>query len=986
MKPKIYLTLSLALALILAVLFLKKQGSHSLSLREKEENEIQDRLPASYVGAREKYEFDMLKDPATGKLPDNIFEKERRFAMQMPLRGAGNSRETLLNTYLPAGPNNMGGRTRAVAYDLRYNGSTNKVIIAGCVSGGIMRSIDGGNTWNLVTPQNDIHSFTTVTQDPRAGSQDTWYAAGGEPFGNSAGDNVGAPYMGYGIWKSTNDGATWTKLPFAFTDITGTTSSANTLEGFDHPFDFVHRLSVNPVNGDLYVACHRRLIRSTDGGASFQTVFGSTVPGTAENGQTEVCVTNTGKILLGVNGGNPDQSLRGVWVSTTGAQNSFSRIAGGQTLGVDSVPNWRGNDTGQVSKRIVMTLAPSNNNIAYVFYENGLSSDAPDLKPEADLFRLDISGNSYTWTNLSANMPDFPGGNASGSDPLTVQGGYDMVVAVKPDNPNMVFVAGSNLYRSTDGFTTTANTSWIAGYQTNFTYSFISNSHPDIHNLVFNPSSPNEAICANDGGIQRTPDITAAGLQWDVLPNYQTLQYYYVAMDPDADRNNFAGGAQDNGANFRDKLGIVPPTNGLPTHTPADSNNHYHLVGGDGCAVGISKIDLASQAQYLYGGSQYGNIQRVKLTPSVVATGIRPNGLTLAFDGATNEYGEFVTNFRVDQDNTEDLYYVNFNRLFRTTAASSVTAGGWVELTGVSSALDPNNARILGIRALAFTRGPYHSGHSLFLGTTNGKIYRLDDPRNAAASKAPVNITPASLQGNVQEIAVNPNNDNEIMAVVSNYGVVGIWWTGNAKSTTPTWKNAEGSLTLPSMRCAAIVVKKDASNNSVTEYYVGTSVGLYSVANLGTTLQASGSPNWQREGLSVLNLAVVESMTYRPVDNVLLIGTHGNGMYYSYLGTPDFVPTTSTGITPVTNDRNFIRTVYPTIGGKGLLHYETGNMIGIKKITVQLLDLSGRMMYQEARAYQNGTVSLDPFASGSYILSITSEDSKYRHIQKIIKQ
>ncbi len=50
------------------------------------------------------------------------------------------ARLTALNTYFPAGPNNQGGRTRALAYDVRYNGTTNQVLIAGGVSGGIMRS------------------------------------------------------------------------------------------------------------------------------------------------------------------------------------------------------------------------------------------------------------------------------------------------------------------------------------------------------------------------------------------------------------------------------------------------------------------------------------------------------------------------------------------------------------------------------------------------------------------------------------------------------------------------------------------------------------------------------------------------------------------------------------------------------------------------------------------------------------------------------
>lgn len=979
MKTNLYRGIA-ALAVLsgLAVVLVPRKSS---SPAPAEQHEGREEEKARYHEARVRYEFEMIKDPATGKIPAGIFQEELAFARTLPVRNGSSTdqRTSALNNYFPAGPNNIGGRTRAVAYDIRYNGGTNRVIISGSVSGGIMRSTDGGNTWALVTPENDIHNLTALAQDPRPGFQDTWYAGGGEAYGNSAAE-LGSTYLGHGIWKSTNNGASWTKLPLnTITDINGNLLGAGALEGFDHPFDFVHRLAVNLQNGDLYVAGHRRVLRSTNGGASFQVILGSATTATSTTGQTEVLVSNGGRVLAAINGAHPDATFRGVWVSSTGNLNSFTRIAGGQTLGVDSVDGWRANDPTGSGKRIIMTQAPSNNNIVYVFYENGLSND--NSQPEGDFYRLDIAGTTYTWNNRSANMPNFPGGNLSGSDPLTLQGGYNMVVMVKPDNPDVVFLGGTNLYRSTDGFVTQANTAWINGYQTNFTYSHFPEGHPDQHVMAFNPSNPNEGIVGDDGGIRISQNI--ANPNWSPLPNYQTLQYYYVAIDPEQERNNFAGGAQDNGTQFRDKLGIT----GWPAQ---DSNNHRRLISGDGTSVGLSRLEQSTQNQYLYGASQYGNIVRVRLTNGIISNGIRPNGLTTAFVGATAEYGEFVTNFRLNPDNTEDLYYVNFNRLFRTTSASTVTAGGWTELQGVSSAINPSNGRNIGIRALGFSRGPYISTHALYIGTTSGKIYRLDDPRNAAFSTPPVDITPPlpagqTNLGNVQDISVNPNNDDEIMAVVSNYGVVSIWWTNNAKSASPTWRNAEGNLTLPSVRSCAIVVKKDAANNPVTEYYVGTSVGLYSASNLSVTLPAGTPPVWQREGGSMLNFAVVQSLAYRPVDNVLLVGTHGNGMYYGFMGTPNFIPNQATGINPITNDRNFIRTVLPVLT-PGQVQYATGNMTGIKKITVQVMDLTGRIVYKKETGYQSGSVNLGPYASGVYVLGIYSDDGRYRHIQKLVKQ
>ncbi len=961
----------LIVASVVAINVIPKNNNHKII---EEERKKRKEKKAEAIEARARYDFDMLKDPVSGKIPAGIFERERVFARMLPQKGriinpaARGAGIALLNNYLPAGPNNVGGRTRALAYDTRY-GNGNNVIISGCVSGGIMRSADGGQTWTKVTPEEDTHSFTALAQDTRTGFQDTWYAGGGEAYGNTASE-TGATYLGNGLWKSVNNGITWVKLPpDNITEINGTILPAGTLETFDHPFDYVHKIMVNPANGDVYIAGHRRILRSTNGGNSFQTVFSSIVVATSSAGQMDIAINNTGRIFLAVNGGYPDPALRGVWISATGNANSFSRVAGGQTIGVDSIPGWRGNDYNGDTKRILITLAPSNQTIGYVFYENGLSSESPELKPEADLFRFDIAGNSITWTNRSANMPDIAGGNLSGSDPIALQNGYNMLIAVKPNDPNIVFVGGTNLYRSTNGFSSTANTTWINGYNTNFTYQQYPGGHPDQHILVFNPSNVNQAIVGDDGGLRITNDVFAVNVAWTPLPNYQTLQYYYVTIDPEKGRNNFAGGAQDNGTQLRDKTGLL-------NTPPNDSNNHQRLAGGDGGALGFSRLSTADNSQYLYGSSQLGDIRRLRLLPSFSNTDIEPNNLTENEEGG---FGEFVTNLRLNPDNTEDLFYVNFNRLFRTATASTVTPSSWTELTGVRAAVNPANpggGQNISIRAMEFSRGTYSASHSLFLGTTNGKIFRLDDPRNAAPTAAPVNITPIGLTGNVQDIAVNPTNDNEILAVVSNYNTVSIWWTNNAKSSSPTWRNAEGNLTIPSIRSCEILVDTTGGNTS-TEYYVGTSVGLYSVANLATT----NNPVWQREGGKTLNFAVVQSIVHRPSDNTLLIGTHGNGMYYTVIGENIIPPNPG-------NNGAFISFFAPTIvtSSSGAVNYRQGTLTTVNRIIVQVFNMKGQLLLKQQRGYTSGVINFIRYPAGMYIVLIMSDDGREKFTQKVIKQ
>ena len=454
-------------------------------------------------------------------------------------------------------------------------------------------------------------------------------------------------------------------------------------------------------------------------------------------------------------------------------------------------------------------------------------------------------------------------------------------------------------------------------------------------------------------------------VSWAMLPNYQTLQYYHVAIDPTPGENNFIGGAQDNGTQLR----VID----------ANPNEQIRLLGGDGGAAGIAT--LTGSAFTLYGSVQLGEIYRDKTN---VFTKIKPDGLT-PFPGLSEAFGEFVTLFKLDFDNTEDLYYVNFNRLFRTKNASTVTGSTWEELTGVRSTVNPGNPSSgtnIGIRSLELTRGPYNPSHVLYIGTSNGKLYRLNDPRNAAAGTAAVNITPSGIptSSSIADIAVNPNNDDEVLIVISNYGATSIFHTTNAKSASPTWKNAEGNLDLPSIRSCMIVVKKDGSNNPVTEYYVGTSVGLYS------TLSMSGTVAWVREGGNVLNYAVITSLDYRPQDNTLLVGTHGNGMYYATTGTPDFRPSQGTGIDdPIRNDKNFIKLAAPTFV-KNRIEYQIGNMFTVKKIWIKVTNLKGQVVYNKQTAYQSGQVNVSNLSKGAYILTITSEDYKQQHVTKFVKE
>lgn len=837
--PKVIL-LSLSLAAAGSAVLHYSTRQHSLNLdQDEDENEMKERYE-NPIG-RASHEFNMIKNPETGKVPEGIFELEMAQARQLYAQQVASKVEAV-NSYVFQGPNNLGGRTRAVVYDVRFNGTSNQVILAGGVSGGIFKSTDNGATWTRKSPTNQLYSVTSIAQDTRAGQENTWYYATGESLGNSASIDGASLYMGNGIYKSIDNGETWARL---------VNSNTSALESFNARQDLVSKVMVDPATGNVYMCGMDGLYRSTDGGATWALVLTSGAGQINSTWMTDIVSNATGtRFYVAFSGTHPfpdvahpaaTLNMPGVWTSTTGALGSWTKIAGD-----GAATNPVGWDVNRSYGRIVLAIPPSDQNLLYALYDD---FDVSGI--EAELFRWDQT--ATTWTDLSANLP-------SGTDPLRVQGGYDLMLAFKPDDANTVFVGGTNIYRNTDGFTGTATNVRIGGYGPAAGSSAIyPNSHPDIHAVAFQPGTPTTMICGNDGGIQRTTNNLVAvsvgsPMPWTDLANgYRTYQYYYVALEPVDGSTKAWGGAQDNGTT---------------RNIGGSGVNFERMLPGDGVSVGLSRNK--SGTFHEYGGAQNGNIYRRPSTFGV------DQGFTIRPTTATDN-GLFVTLFLLDPDNTDTLYYASDSSLYRTTAASTVTSGTWTQMTGVHSIVDGTSPKTR-ITALATTRGAYNAATaSLFIGTNEGRLYRLDNPALVAPATAPTLISAGAgfPAGYISSVAVNPRNDDTVIVTFSSYGVTSVFWTGNANAASPTWANVEGTLTLPSFRSSAIAV-----TNAGAEYYVGTSVGLYRAVINGAS---PGTTAWVQEGATEIGNALVSHMALRATDNRLLIGTHGYGMWATML-------------------------------------------------------------------------------------------------------
>ncbi|MDP4704478.1 MAG: T9SS type A sorting domain-containing protein [Polaribacter sp.] len=761
------------------------------------------------------HDFNMQKDPATGLIPRDQKQLEFENALIAKENALIFQRKTS-RTFISRGPSNLGGRTRAFAQDI--SDSSGNTFLAGGVSGGMFRTTNGGTSWVKVSPNNEIHNVTAIAQDPRPGFQNIWYYGTGEWFGNSA--NLAGTYIGHGIWQSTDSGVTWNQIPEIVNE--------NTFTSFDSSLDFIIDLQVHPTTGQVFIGSAAAIYRF-DGTTLTDEL---SIPG-GNTGWTDLEITTTGIVYAAIQG---NRTNGGVWTSPTG-NGSWKQIA----------QNGDPTDWNALG-RITLAIAPSNEDIVYALFNNGKNNNPPsNPQLEADLWQYNAANS--IWTNYSAKLPDEDGEtiNSAGNDPFSIQGGYDLVISVKPDNENFLIIGGTNLYKINNITTDSMFERRIGGYKSNQGYSLYDvggiKHHADIHSVKFDINNPKILYTGTDGGVHKTEDITTSFVAWSNLNNnYQTYQYYYVNMLNESGSDFVIGGAQDNGT-----------TIGGTDADFSDLTSMKDYFGGDGASVAVTKEDTN---YILYTSTQKGAIYR--------GDNNRINSeITPIIPNTTDKYpSKFVTYFHMDPENPNTIYYASEDKVLRTNDAKNVNSNSWVDLE--------STPRFEKISVFSTTRGAYSNENSyLFIGGENGSVFRLKDPKNiTSAASASKRISPPNTQGQyTSAIAIHPSNPDIVLVTYANYNVKSIFLTTNATETTPTWTEVEKNLATHSIRSATIAV-----NNGQITYFVGTARGLYSSTDPTTQ-------EWVLEAPNTIGLAVVSGLVYRPSDNKLLVGTHGNGMF-----------------------------------------------------------------------------------------------------------
>ncbi len=346
----------------------------------------------------------------------------------------------------------------------------------GSASGGIFKTTDGGVHWTPIfdgQPVSSVGALALAPSDPNV----VW-AGTGESFTRS---HIS---LGWGVYKSTDAGATWTKM------------------GLDHT-GRIARVIVHPTNPDLVYVCalghaygpqqERGVYRTMDGGKTWERVL--------------FADENTGCSDLAMDPSNPRVLLAGTW---TVEIHTWGRESGGPNSGL-----WKSTDGGSTWRRlrgnglppknvgkVAVAIAPTNPNHVYALIETG---DGVPLRGEPQ-------DNGELWTSLD-------GGDTwmltSYDRNLAGRTQYYSRVVVSTDNENEAYFLSAAFNKSIDGGRTTVS------------LPFGQNAGGDNHDMWIDPVNANRMIVANDQGIAIS---TTRGQTWNRI-QFPNGQWYHIQTD-----------------------------------------------------------------------------------------------------------------------------------------------------------------------------------------------------------------------------------------------------------------------------------------------------------------------------------------------------------------------------------------------------------------------------------------------------------------------
>ncbi len=869
------------------------------------------------------------------------------------------------------GPDNVGGRTRAILFDNR-DGSHN-TMYAGGVGGGLWKSTNAGESWSQVTSVSTNLAIASIAQDPDG----TIYVGTGEGLSSPSGTNQNTGQIGSGLYNCT---------------------SGDNFQIVSNPSNEINRLACTKINNVDYVfaSTGSALKISTDKGLTWRNAKQRISAGVfidLGNKSTDVKAVTTDNTVLAVVNNKCYITQDSVFTEVTPKEN------GTYISGVG---------------RIEIAIAPSNTNYIYACVSNGGGA----LK---NIYRSADRGT--TWTIIA------PGGSTSfnlfGSNN---QGWYDNVIAVYPNNPKAIVVAGVDMWQGVE-YTTGSYYNFTQITNQSAPINDPSYAHADHHACIFHPTDPNTFFIGTDGGIMKTND--GGNTFHTINRNYSVTQFYGLAIGHDG---SVLGGTQDNSDPYIDR--------GASTPYPKSAKI---LWGGDGGWSAMSQITtlkpvrekvLFVTSQNAGVGRSYDNGISWQSTSGFFTTPMR------------NAQASFVTpmmmwqtvNNTVIKDSISVLYtghstlpagsviLVHSKQIiypFNYTLTAPLDSGKVIKIMDKVQShyfIGLNDGIWMTDQPLNFTKTPRwyqvsqtsgatvnmaysKDGDCIFAGLDNGKLVRVKN-FNAGYDSLTWNITlPTCVLDTlvirnfyraITSIAVDPQNANNIIVTLGNYGQLDyVYASNNALSANPTFTNVTGS-GLPSAPVYSSLIEMNHNNYII----LGTEFGIYTTQSFNFAA-LSGAVTWASDNNGMnrvpvfqlrqqtMNFPTVTDTIYdsgTPIPYVfpgiqnygnIYISTHGRGFWEcdNFFGGSNDVPIITMKSTKL--DLN----VYPNpvmTGGNINLKINTTSK---ENVLVTVYDLRGNIV----KSINLGKIITDNYSTpincsgltkGTYLIQVVTGNQK----------
>ncbi|MBW6460874.1 MAG: T9SS type A sorting domain-containing protein [Bacteroidales bacterium] len=760
------------------------------------------------------------------------------------------------------GPNNLGGRTRAILFDKRD--PSGLTVFAGSVLGGIFKSVSGGAKWVKIPNECANMNVSCISQ---SGNGDIFVGTG-EAFTVQQYTVLGEwgytnGFFGQGIFKST-DGETFTLLP----------STKPTMNGNQLEWGFINELAAHPADGSLYAATNTGLKFTSDGGSSWQiakTAEGDDLTGSSR----DVKMGSSGIVIAEIN------NL--CYVSENGNPNNFMLRSGDSTYNLPLI---------QIG-RIEFAIAPTNNDIIYAL----AASETGELK---NIYRSDDKGGSWIVVGPggTSNFNLF-GMNNPGQSTIAY-GLFNATIEIFPDDPYHIIVGGLNMWEGKkvldDGFyhwtlRSSSSGSWLSPQ-------FLWQGH---HVYKFFPGTSSKLLVGTNGGISMGTISQNFVFQF-MNKDYIASQFYTVGWT--SEKRNVIGGAQDIGTIYID--GATNPNDGKRGDDIWTTQEGFP----NGRTGGYCAVSTIYSTAFIYSRTPHppknGNYE----------TFVRRNEFSGGPDWAQNMFSDryasnaFLSPFLL-YENYEDYQtkdsvsfivtrdypagsYIwvesnNGKRPFKYTTPVALSPGDTIMVPDIITArffAGGDNRIMMSKQVIQFNVFPEwyvisntetggfggvpscmaHSSDAnhLFVGTINGRLYRISNIKYAynnetadvtspycviSTKRIPVYLpgTSNEISQAITSVSIDPNNDNQVIITLGNYGNEHYAYiTNNALAETPVFRSVQGvpgSGGLPQMPAYSSLIEMDPDNNLV---FVGTESGIYVTNNIEST-----NPTWVPENHNV---------------------------------------------------------------------------------------------------------------------------------------